>query len=280
MRLHVLVDSPEQYVFIGASRQATAPTDVHDPSLRKVFHGRLRNETDNDFYKAPYAFQLLDIDSSALKDGEAVYYHVYEKNGNAYEHPLSIECTPVRMREAVAQIARDALKKRLRYHLDYAVESGVITGCYHVPILEQEVREEGEEIPAIYLKERVNPQPQMNTVGNQAGHYIDKDHAKGAREFHYSYSSTVDIFVLTDNPEQRTDLEQFLRGALDSDRELYLALGLEAPQFSAFTRHDVDEQAGTDIYASEISMNCTTTVRISEKVIQNRPAVVWRKPRP
>lgn len=264
------------YALILASPDRTPPDPVYQAGARKVYGGKLPHRIAGQFAAAKWAYPLMDLDSDSLIDHETVWYHIYELHADGtYGPPLSLPCTPSCTRQAAVTIARDAIKKRLRYHMRRANEEGIVTGPT-VPVLEQEVRVEGATLPAVYVKERVVPNPNGDTVGHQAGDFKDAHNPLGIRQFRFHYSATVSVLILTDNPDTRTDLEAFIRGALDADRELWAGLGLENPQLSAFTRHDVDESGATNLYASEISLSCGITTRITETITQLRPALVKR----
>ncbi|WP_041221822.1 hypothetical protein [Deinococcus geothermalis] len=278
VRLTLHSSAEDLYALVLASDHPTPPDPTYQDGARKVHGGKLRYRQPQPFFRqAPHAFVLLDLDSDALADGEVVYYHAFELHPDGtFGPPLTISAQPRCAREAAVTIARDIVKKRLRYHLRRAVNEGVVRQDYEIPVLEQEVRAEGHGFPAVYVKERVTANPGADTVGHHAGEYVDAHHPLGVKEYRFEYRASVDLLLLCDNPDERTDLEAFLRGALDADREIWLAAGLENPTLSAFTRHDVDDAAAVDLYGSEISLECGITTRITETITQSRPATVTR----
>lgn len=280
VRLTVHCASPDTYALVLASADPEAPDPTYQAGARKVYGGKLRYRQPpggSSFRRAPHAFLVMDLDSGELPDGETVFYHVFELYADgSYGPPITISAQPACARSAAVTVARDVVKKRLRYHLARAVEAGIAPNVYEIPILEQEMRAEGQPLPAVFVKERVSPNPAADTVGHQAGEYVDAHHPEGVREFRFEYRASVDLLVLSDSPDERTDLESFLRGALDADRELLMLAGLENPSISSFTRHDVDDAAGTDVYGSEISVECGITTRVTEAVTGLRRLTVTR----
>lgn len=278
VRIQLHLTLPDLYALVLATSHPDAPDPTFQEDARKVFGGRLRYRVPGHTFKnAPYVYTVFDLQADALPDGETVYYHVYEMRPNGtFGPPLTIAVQPRCARQAVVTIARDIVKQRAQYHLQRAINEGVITNVYEIPLLEQEVRAEGQPLPAVYMKERVMPNPSADTVGHQGGQHRDAHNPGGVKEYRFEYRASVDLLLLAYTPSERTDLEAFLRGALDADRELFLAAGLEAPSISAFTRHDVDAQSGTDLYGSEISIEAGVTTRITEAVETVRPQTVTR----
>ncbi|PIG96864.1 hypothetical protein [Deinococcus sp. UR1] len=278
VRLQLHTTLPDRYALVLATDHPTAPDPTFQDGARKVHGGRLRYRVPNPtFTKAPHVYTVFDLRADALPDGETVYYHVYEIHPNGtFGAPLTIATEPRCVRHVAVTIARDIVKQRVQYHLSRAVLEGVITNVFEIPLLEQEVRAEGQPLPAVYMKERVMPNPSADTVGHQGGQYVDAHNPDGIKEYRFEYRASVDLLLLAYTPSERTDLEAFLRGSLDADRELFMAAGLEAPTISAFTRHDVDEGSGTDLYGSEISIEAGVTTRVTEAVEKARGATVTR----
>lgn len=278
VRLTIYSDDPDTYALVLASDSATPPDPTYQDSCRRVFGGKLvqTHRAIQPVPKAPYQFMVLDLDSAALFDNEEVFYHVYEiRPDDKYDQPISIVAVPRCARTAAVTLARDIVKKRLIYHCRRALAEGIVQryGIDEIQVLEQEQRTEGAPIPAVYIKERVNPNPSAETVGNQGEYH--KDSRNAWREFIYQYNAAVDILVLTDNASERTDLERFLRGALDADREIWLAAGIENAEISSFTGHQIDA-AGVDCYTAEISLTGGITTRITETRTQLQPELVTR----
>ncbi len=278
VRIQLHTTQPDQYALILATAHPDAPDPTFQADARKVHGGRMRyRSAAGTNALAPYLYTVFDLRADALPDGETVYYHAYEMHPDGtFGAPITVPAEPRCVRNAVVTIARDILRQRVAYHLKRAVQEGIAPHVYEIPLLEQEVRQEGQPLPAVYMKERVMPNPSADTVGHQGGSYTDAHNPKGVKEYRFEYRATVDFLLLSLSPDERTDLEAFLRGALDADRELMLAAGLEAPTISAFTRHDVEEDSGSDLYGSEISIEAGITTRVSEAVSQVRAYTTTR----
>lgn len=273
VKLVLYFDVEHAYALVLASQTAQAPAPESAGNARTVHAGRLKSPHEPG-QGSPHAFQVWDFESSQLPDGEALFFHAYEitPDGN-YGPALTVTVVPDCARSAVVVIARDRLRKRLEYHLARAIRDELVVGVTEIPVVEQEVREEGLPLPAIFMRESVNPDPSAETVGHLVGKYHDAHSPDGVKVYQFAYAARIGLLLLCDNPDDRTNLEQFLRGALDADRDLFPAMGLEAPNFSSFTRHDVDESAGVDTYGSEMDVSCTVYTQITEALSSVRPDV-------
>jgi len=265
VRLELTTTLEEPSALIVATSSPVAPTDPHDPLLRVIHSGPLRYPSG--MLTGPgFHYQVLDLDTASLPDGENVYYHAYDWPGPA-SRPLTVKVTPQCLRDAVVLLARDILKPRLTYHLDRGLASGAIKlpAGQDIPVLEQEVRIQGEQMPAIYLKESANPNPNYDTVGKLAGQWMDAQDGTAHRDTQHAYSTRLDMLLLCGTPGQRASLEKYLHGVLIQDLDYWQMSGFEAVTISRFDRHDLDP-GGVNIYSAELTFECTIYLRIIEQL--------------
>ncbi len=277
VKIVLYFDHKDAYALILASETPHAPDPHATAGVRTIHAGRLRNSQADGSGLGSHAYQQWDFNSASLQDGEPVFYHAFEMDpaGN-FGPPLTVSAVPDCARSAVVVIARDVLRQRLSYHLARAIRDELVVGVEEIPVVEQEVREEGLPLPAIFMRESVNPDPSAETVGHMVGVHRDAHTPDGVKEYRFAYQVRIGLLLLCDNPDDRTNLERYLAGALDADRDLFPQMGLEAPVMSRFTRHDVDEGAGVDTYGSEMDVSCTVYTRVLEDMARATPDVARR----
>lgn len=253
-------EAPEPYADIEP-RPQHAP-DIIMP-VRLVYSGELLNTASYHVKHGRHVYIVMDLDSDALPDGQDVHYHLFEEgSGGIYGPPLSISIVPSCARSAAALIARQLVMRRLRYHIGRALADGTLP-YDNIPILEQEVREEGEDIPAILVKETATPNPNAETVGHQ-GERIQHPDGSQTAVTRFAYNVRVDILGLTDNPSDRLTLEKFFKAVFVQDIDYYQHAGVEGPTFSFFPNHTIGME-GTDEYTVETTFEGTVYTRVFEE---------------
>ena len=269
-------DHASAHALVLGSLSAAPPAPTATAGVRTIHSGRLTTPNGDTSGTGAHAFQVYDFQSASLPDGETVFYHAFEElPGGGYGAALSVSVVPDCARSAVVVIARDVLRERLTYYLARAVRDELVVGTVEIPVVEQEVREEGLPLPAIFMRESVNPDPSAETVGPLGGVHRDAHTPDGVKEYRFAYAVRIGLLLLCDNPDDRTNLERYLAGCLDADRDLFPSMGLEAPVMSRFTRHDVDEAGGVDTYGSEMDVSCTVYTRVLESLSPVRPDTAY-----
>lgn len=268
-RLLLTSSTPDAYALVLASADPTPPPPSPGDGRRVVHQGRLRHRAAGD----GHVFQVLDLDTDSLPDGEDVFYHVYTLVDPTPAAPLTVKVTPRCLRTAIAQLIRDLVKPRLRYHLKRGQDSGAIREFdAPIAIYEQEVRNDGPNLPAIFIKESASPDPSAETIGKGgAAPYRDLHAGVSQREMRHAFRTRLDVLLLCANPDDRANLSRFLMPTFLADLEYYMHAGIENPQVSRTDRHDIDPEAGTDLYATEITLTGTTYVNVVEELSYTVP---------
>ena len=163
-------------------------------------------------------------------------------------------------------LVRDLVKGRINYHLERGVRDGALPkNMPVVPVLEQEVLEEGYDLPAVLIKESSTPNPSVETIGHDGTMWQDVFDGKGRRELIHGTNVRIDLLVLTASPDERAFLESYLHGVCLADLDYYLAAGLEGVEVQRNGRHDVDP-AGHHYYSVELTLTGTWSIRVIEEL--------------
>jgi hypothetical protein len=252
---------------ILATDTATAPDPVARTGARVVHSGQFREWGGaNSFTATGAAYQAMDLSTDDLPDDTAVYYHVFEMLPlGSYGPRLLVSATPGCVRQATVVLIRDMVRSRLAYHTKRGIRDGVLPAMRVIPILEQEVLEEGFSLPAILLKESSSPNPGAETIGKGPEDWNDLFDGHAYREYTHATNARVDLLVLSNNPEERGLLEKFLHGVLTQDIDYFQAAGLEGVDIQRSIRHDVDP-AGANYYNIELTVSGTANMRVREEL--------------
>ncbi|MHA0048664.1 hypothetical protein [Deinococcus sp. PEB2-67] len=275
MRLQLL--APEHAtVLILATTDGYVPTGRGDPNARVVHDDVLRWPTQPvlTWQPAPAGqgwYQVLDLDTAALIDGEAVTYTVF-----APDLKVSGSGTPQCLLRTAAVLIRDIIRPRIEYHLQRALAARQFGTVTDIPVLEREALEKGHAIPAILLKERAVPDLSSGgeTIG-KGGQEVTLPGGVVGREFIRGARCTLDAFVLTDNPQHRATVGKWLYEVLHQDLPYFEAAGLSGTTVSRTDVHSV--QPGMNVFGSEVTLECltqiVTTQDVPERVADNGAVV-------
>lgn len=272
VRLTVSSSDPDsEHALVLATGTPAVPDPVTRDQARTVHYGRLTmhagglRRSVGTTQRVSGMYTVMDLDTRELPDLTPVFYHAFTLlPGGGYGPPVSVSATPACVRQAAVLLARDLVRARLEYHLDRGVRDGALPGRTNViPVLEQEVLEEGFNLPAVLLKESASPAPGSETVGKGGDTHLDVHDGSYRREYRHTVNARVDLLVLSQNAEERALLEKYLHGVLVMDVDYYDAAGLEGAEVMRSTRHDVDP-SGANYYTVELTVSGVLTIAVTE----------------